>query len=105
MEIATASKALVDARDRWLNPPEWVDLMPEVVVGYPARVVAKPGHEADLKSRTLTNLYNANPQWLVGLQRDLDVAVAKAYGWQWPMEEDDILQRLFALNQSRASKQ
>jgi hypothetical protein len=32
--------------------------------GFPKRPVAKPGHEADLKKRTLTNLYNARPAWL-----------------------------------------
>jgi hypothetical protein len=28
---------------------------------FPKRPVARPGHEADLKKRTLTNLYNARP--------------------------------------------
>ena len=92
---------LVEARDRWLNPPEWAESIPEVVSGYPDRIVAKPGHEAELKKRTLTNLYNARPTWLDNLHRDLDVAVADAYGWQWPMTDDDIIQRLFELNQER----
>jgi len=105
IKIADAAKALVEARDRWLNPPEWVDRISEVVSGYPDRLVAKPGHEAALKKRTLTNLYNARPTWLDNLHRDLDVAVADAYGWTWPMTDDEILQRLFALNQFRASQQ
>lgn len=105
IKIATAAKALVDARDRWLNPPEWVDRVPEVVTGYPDRIVAKSGHEAELKRRTLTILYNARPAWLNNLHRDLDVAVAEAYGWTWPMSDDEILQRLFALNQARAASQ
>jgi hypothetical protein len=33
----------------------------EEKAGFPKRPVAKPGHEADLKKRTLTNLYNAAP--------------------------------------------
>lgn len=103
--IAHAAQALVDARDRWLNPPDWVDRIPDVVAGYPDRIVAKPGHEADLKKRTLTNLYNARPTWLANLHRDLDVAVAEAYGWDWPLTDDEILQRLFALNQARAASQ
>jgi len=43
--------------------------------------VARPGFEAELKKRTLTNLYNQRPAWLVNSHRDLDAAVAVAYGW------------------------
>lgn len=77
---------------------------PEVVPGYPDRIVAKPGFEAELKKRTLTNLYNARPAWLDYLHRDLDAAVATAYGWEWPLSDDDILKRLFELNQARTGK-
>ena len=42
---------------------------------------AKPGHEADLKKRTLTNLYNARPAWLDMAHKALDQAVAAAYDW------------------------
>ena len=103
--IADASRALVEARDRWLNPPEWVDwerTQEEVAAGFPARPVARPGHEAALKKRTLTNLYNERPAWLDMLHRSLDEAVAAAYGWEWPMTDDEILRRLFALNQLRS---
>jgi type II restriction/modification system DNA methylase subunit YeeA len=102
--IADAARALVEARDRWLNPPEWTDRIPEVVPGYPDRIVAKPGFGAELKKRTLTNLYNARPAWLDHLHRDLDVAVAAAYGWEWPMSDDEILRRLFELNQIRSAQ-
>ncbi len=102
--IADAARALVEARDRWLNPPEWVDRIPEVVPGYPDRIVAKPGFESELKKRTLTNLYNARPAWLDHLHRDLDVAVAAAYGWEWPLSDDDILKRLFELNRLRSAE-
>ena len=102
--IADAARALAEARDRWLNPPEWTDRIPEVVPGYPDRIVAKPGFEAELKKRTLTNLYNARPAWLDHLHRDLDTAVATAYGWQWPLTDDEILKRLFELNQTRTAK-
>jgi hypothetical protein len=101
--IAQAAVALVEARDRWLNPPEWTERIPEVVPGYPDRIVAKPGFEAELKKRTLTNLYNARPAWLDHLHRDLDTAVAAAYGWEWPLSDDEILRRLFELNQARAT--
>lgn len=101
--IAQTAVALVEARDRWLNPPEWTERIPEVVPGYPDRIVAKPGFEAELKKRTLTNLYNARPAWLDHLHRDLDIAVAAAYGWEWPLSDDEILRRLFELNQARAT--
>jgi len=101
MRIAEASIALVEARDRWLNPPEWTERVPEVVAEYPDRILAKAGHEAELKKRTLTNLYNSRPAWLEHLHTDLDAAVASAYGWQWPLADDEILSRLFDLNQAR----
>ena len=56
---------------------------------------------------TLTNLYNARPAWLDHAHRTLDEAVAEAYGWgdDWRagrMTNDEILARLFRLNQDRA---
>ncbi|AVQ00383.1 class I SAM-dependent DNA methyltransferase (plasmid) [Ahniella affigens] len=105
IRIAKASKILVDARDRWLNPTEWTERLPEVVPGFPDRIVAKSGHAADLKKRTLTNLYNARPPWLVNLHHELDVSVAASYGWEWPLSDDEILRRLFDLNQQRAAAQ
>ena len=104
--IAAAASALIEARDRWLNPAEWVDWLrtpEEEAAGFPARPVAKPGHEAALKKRTLTNLYNERPAWLDMLHRTLDEAVAAAYGWEWPLTEDEILRRLFELNQARSN--
>lgn len=56
--------------------------------------------------RTLTILYNDDrPAWLEHAHRNLDRAVAAAYGWEdwdsaWP--DDEILKRLFVLNQQRA---
>jgi len=103
VRIGEASRALVDARDRWLNPTEWVERVPEVVPGYPDRIVVKPGYEAELKKRTLTNLYNARPAWLDNLHQELDAAVAAAYDWEWPLSDDELLRRLFELNQARSS--
>jgi hypothetical protein len=37
--------------------------------------------------------------------RDLDTAVAAAYGWPANLTDEQILERLFALNQARASLQ
>jgi hypothetical protein len=58
-----------------------VERVPEVVPGYPDRIVPKPEHAADLKKRTLANLYNARPTWLDRAHKALDLAVAASYGW------------------------
>ena len=84
---------------------DWVRTPEEETAGFPLRPVAKPGHEAELKKRTLTNLYNARPAWLDHAHRDLDAAVAAAYGWADytpAMPDEDILRRLLALNLARA---
>ncbi|MCK9987542.1 MAG: hypothetical protein AzoDbin1_04014 [Azoarcus sp.] len=103
--IATAARRLNELRENWLNPAVWVDRLPEVVPGYPDRIVTKPGHEADLKKRTLTNLYNQRPAWLDSAHKALDEAVAAAYGWTDyvpSMSDEEILRRLLALNLNRA---
>ena len=69
------------------------------------RVTIREGDELLLKKRTLTNLYNERPMWLANAHRDLDAAVAAAYGWQPDLSDDDILSRLLTLNQSRAHSQ
>jgi len=103
--IAVAAKRLDELRNNWLNPPEWIERIPEVVPGYPDSIIAKAGHETDLKKRTLTNLYNARPAWLDIIHKQLDTAVAVAYGWDDytpDMPDEEILARLFALNQQGA---
>lgn len=101
--IADAAKRLNELREEWLNPADLVDRVPEVVTGYPDRVIPKnPKAAAALKKRTLTNLYNAKPVWLQHAHRELDEAVAAAYGWGWPLSDDEILRRLLELNQARA---
>jgi len=102
--IAAAARRLNELRENWLNPPEWTERIPEVVPGYPERIVARPGHEAELKKRTLTNLYNARPAWLDNAHRALDAAVAAAYGWHDytpAMPDEEVLKRLLALNLER----
>ncbi len=70
--IAKAARRLVELRDRWLNPPEWVEWVDEPVPGYPKRPVPRDEAAAkELKKRTLTNLYNARPQWLADTHADL----------------------------------
>ncbi len=100
--IAQAARRLNELRENWLNPPQWVDRVPEVVPGYPDRLIPKPEHAAELKKRTLTNLYNQRPAWLANAHRDLDEAVAAAYGWPADASDDDVLRRLLALNRERA---
>ena len=97
--IGEAARRLVDLRDRWLNPPEWVEWLDEPVPGYPKRPVPRDEAAAkELKARTLTNLYNARPQWLKDAHTALDAAVAAAYGWDTGISEDEALRSLLALN-------
>ncbi|HRW66066.1 MAG TPA: class I SAM-dependent DNA methyltransferase [Candidatus Competibacter sp.] len=99
--IADAARTLNELRENWLNPPEWVERVPEVVPGYPDRLIPKPEHAAELKKRTLTNLYNQRPAWLANVHRALDEAVAAAYGWPVDLDDDEVLRRLLALNRQR----
>ena len=97
--IAQAAQRLAGLRDRWLNPPEWVEWVDEPVPGYPNRPVARNEAAAkELKKRTLTNLYNAGPQWLADAHAALDGAVAEAYGWDPEISEDEALRELLAFN-------
>ena len=107
----TRAKAIADAaadlnrlREAWLNPSDLVRIEPEVVPGYPDRILPRDeAAAAILKKRTLTNLYNERPAWLDAAHRRLDAAVAAAYGWPADLGDDAILERLFALNQERAA--
>jgi type II restriction/modification system DNA methylase subunit YeeA len=103
-KIAEAAFKLNQLRESWLNPPEWVEWVitpEEAKAGYPKRPVSKPGQEKELHKRTLTNLYNQRPSWLTNAHKNLDKAVAAAYGWNdytSEMPDDVILSRLLALN-------
>lgn len=108
--IAAAAARLNELRENWLNPPDLVRRVPEVVPGYPDRILPVDDKaEKELKKRTLTNLYNARPAWLDHVHKALDEAVAGAYGWgdDWRagvLTDDEILARLFHLNQQRAAR-
>jgi type II restriction/modification system DNA methylase subunit YeeA len=113
--IAAAAKTLDDLRRAWLNPPDLVDIVPEVTPTaapgepprrYPDRILPKTVEAAaKLRERTLTNLYNERPRWLADAHEALDRAVAAAYGWPEDIATDDALQRLLALNLERAAAQ
>ena len=111
--IAAAAKTLDELRRAWLNPPDLVDIVPEVTPTaapgeaprrYPDRILPKTVEAAaKLKERTLTNLYNQRPRWLADAHEALDRAVAAAYGWPEDIATDDALARLLTLNLERAS--
>lgn len=104
--IAAAAKRLDELRRNWLNPPDLVEVVREVVPGYPDRILPKDEKAAAiLKERTLTNLYNQRPSWLAKAHEDLDRAVAAAYGWPEDIAIEDALARLLALNLERAERQ
>lgn len=101
--IAAAARRLVELRDTWLNPPEWVRHEPEVVAGYPDRILPVDDTAAkELARRTLTNLYNARPAWLANAHLALDEAVEAAYGWEPDITDEEVLRRLLELNRERA---
>ena len=79
--IAQVAKELNDKREAWLNPPG--------------------ASEAELKKRTLTNLYNQRPAWLDLAHKKLDAAVLAAYGWPAELTDEEILARLLSLNWER----
>ncbi len=102
--IAEAARDLNAKREAWLNPADLVRIEPEVVPGYPDRILPVSDEAAKvLKTRTLTNLYNQRPEWLAMAHRRLDAAVAAAYGWPADLTDDAVLEHLFALNQERAA--
>ncbi len=128
--IASAARELNELRGNWLNPPEWTKTetleFPGTVGGpwdryidpatvkdrgtfkigtvrYPRIVPIDEKHAALLKDRTLTKLYNERPAWLAACHDRLGAAVATAYGWPANLSDDEILERLLALNLAAAS--
>jgi hypothetical protein len=122
--IAEAACELDALRSRWLNPPEWTKTeileFPGSVDGPWARYVVEPDQRgigtvrwprvvpkdadcaASLKARTLTNLYNQRPAWLALAHQKLDAAVFAAYAWDPAISDEELLERLLALNLERS---
>jgi hypothetical protein len=98
--IAPAAKRLDELRRAWLNPPDLVDIAPEVTPTaapgeaprrYPDRLRPKTEAAVKLKERTLTNLYNQRPRWLADSHEALDRAVAASHGWPEDISTEDAL--------------
>jgi hypothetical protein len=83
-EVESAAQGLDRLRTGWLNPD-----------GADANELAK---------RTLTNLYNQRPTWLDQAHKRLDRAVYAAYGWEYPLSDDEVLSRLLELNLARSGE-
>ena len=80
--IANAAMSLHLLRNAWLFPEELVSLQEEVVAHFPRRAVPNDAAAAlEMRTRTLTNLYNQQPAWLTNAHEELDAAVAHSYGW------------------------
>jgi type II restriction/modification system DNA methylase subunit YeeA len=128
--IAAGAKELNELRERWLNPPEWTVekflefpgtkggpwdryIAPATVdsktgigtVRYPRLEPKDADCAAKLKKRTLTNLYNERPAWLDLAHKKLDASVAAAYGWPADLADEQILEKLLALNLARAAEE
>jgi hypothetical protein len=101
---STSAKRLDSLRNAWLNPSDLVKIEPEVVPEFPDLVLPKDAQAGvTLRARTLTNLYNQRPQWLADAHRDLDAAVAAAYGWPADISEEDALAKLLEMNLARTA--
>lgn len=61
-------------------------------------------YAAKLKERMLTNLYSKRPAWLNLAHKTLDAAGAAAYDWSANMTDEQILEKLLALNLERAER-
>ena len=83
MDISNAAESLVDKRNYWLSPNE-------------EELIQKKN------IRTLTALYNENPDWLQFENSKLNNAVYRAYGWRSDITDEEILFNLLLLNQQRA---
>ncbi|MBY0430186.1 MAG: class I SAM-dependent DNA methyltransferase, partial [Rhodospirillales bacterium] len=104
-EVAEAACRLDGLRQAWTIPAEWVEVVAEVLPQYPDRLLPRDADcAARLRKRTLTALYNAMPNWLAEAHADLDAAVARAYGWQAGIGDDEALRHLLEMNLSVTGK-
>lgn len=90
-------------RGPWARYVHDADLHGIGTVRYPRLVAKDDKAAAELKKRTLTNLYNQRPTWLDLAHKKLDAAVFAAYGWDPAMSDEGILAALLKLNLERAA--
>jgi len=91
-------------KERSASQEHFIDLCR--MLGHPTPAQADPegASGAELKKRTLTNLYNQRPTWLDLAHKKLHEAVLDAYAWPHHLTDDQILERLLALNLERAEE-
>ena len=92
--------ALPRVRGGAAAPPYQIGL-----VRYPRLEPRAADCAAKLKKRTLTNLYNERPAWLDLAHKKLDAAVAAAYGFPADLTDEQILEKLLALNLEHAAEE
>ncbi len=124
VSIARAAHELDQLRERWLNPPEYMETrtfdFPASVNGPWRRHIIKGSANSngvgtaryewkvaralktEVANRTLTNLYNKMPTWLVQAHERLDNAVAKAYQISASGSDMEVLAHFRQLNQDMA---
>ena len=103
--VAREAENLKNLRDRWLNPIPSLNGAQDALAErkeLPNRK-AHPNLEKPAE-RSLGSLYSKMPTWLVNAHRNLDAAVAAAYGWPADLSDDEVLARLLALNHERAAQ-
>jgi type II restriction/modification system DNA methylase subunit YeeA len=127
IDISAAAEELNELRENWLNPPEWTTKrileFPGAIDGPWSRFVVNPDTRGigtvlyprleardgecakKLAKRTLTNLYNERPAWLAHAHAKLDAAVAAAYDFAVDLTDEQILEKLLALNLERADNE
>ena len=94
LAVVEAVRRLVDLRNRWLNLPEWVDSMVELVPAYPKRPVARDETEQELRFQALTKHYIACPKWLSDALAALVAVVVAAYGWRTDVGDEEALRQI-----------
>ncbi len=127
-EIAHWARALVRWREAWLNPPPPAKGTLDVaydrlvktrtltnlyngLVYYRSTRPDRPDRSArpvrswdraEFDKETRRSLTPADAQELDDIHRALDAAVLRAYGWPETLTDEEILERLLALNLERA---
>ena len=107
-DVTAAAKELTELRENWLDPPERTTTRvlefsgsidgpwSHFVVNAEARGIGTVRYPRDeecakkLAKRTLTNLYNEHPPWLVHAHAKLDAAVAAACGFNVDLTDEQI---------------